>query len=209
MACDIADLVEHLDAGPVHLVGLSLGSAVAQEVALLRPDLVRSAALVDTWSSTSREHHIRRHFESRLYALERGPLDVFAHFAFWMSAPSIIDDEPELQALVEQRLAADTSPWPEGTASHFRADLAHETADRLDQISCPTVVIHGAEDLITLPRYNRAVARAIPGASNVEIPRAGHLVWLERPAEVTAALLDFLRAQPPRMRHDSHEGAEA
>jgi pimeloyl-ACP methyl ester carboxylesterase len=192
LAQDVGCLLEALGAAPAHLVGLSLGSAVIQELAIRRPDLVRSAVLIGTWSSTAREHHIRRHFSSRLYALENGPLDVFAQFAFWMSAPSVIDDEPELQREVESELAAHTSQRPEGTAAHFRADLSHDTESRLGQITARTLILHGEEDLITLPRYNERVAKLIPGAVIHAIPRAGHLVWLERPREVNDHIDRFL-----------------
>jgi pimeloyl-ACP methyl ester carboxylesterase len=76
----------------------------------------------------------------------------------WMSSPSVIDHEPERQAEVERLLSAHMSGTPAGTAGHFRADLRHETRDRLGQISCPCLVVHGDEDLITLPWYNRTVA---------------------------------------------------
>ena len=177
---------------PNAIVGLSLGSAVGQELAMARPDLVERLVLLATWSSTAAEHHIRRHFESRLYALEHGPIDVYAQFAFWMSSPTLYDTEPERQASVERLLAAHMSRNLAGTAGHFRADLAHETRDRLGRISCPTLVVHGDEDLITLPRYNRAVAALIPGASLATIRAAGHLSWLERPEQLNALLDDFL-----------------
>ncbi|KWW97657.1 hypothetical protein TH66_19120 [Carbonactinospora thermoautotrophica] len=195
LAYDVARLMDELEIASAHLVGLSLGSAVVQELALHRPDLVRTAVLIGTWSSTQREHHIRRHFESRLYALEHGPLDVFTRFAFWMSSPSVVDHEPELQQAVEQELAAHTSTRLEGTAAHFRADLAHETRERLADISCPTLVLHGADDLITLPWYNEQVAALIPNATLRTIPRAGHLVWLERPNAVNRCIEEFLDSQ--------------
>lgn len=192
LARDVAEWMDAVGVGPAIVVGLSLGSAVAQELALARPDLVHALGLVATWSSTAREHHIRRHFESRLYALENGPLDVFAQFAFWMSAPAVVDREPDLQREVETLLGEYTSRNPPGTAAHFRADLSHETRDRLGTITCPTLVVHGDQDLITLPWYNRAVAEAVPGARLEIVPDAGHLVWLERPAELNRLLDDFL-----------------
>ncbi|HEV7824907.1 MAG TPA: alpha/beta hydrolase [Mycobacteriales bacterium] len=192
MAADVAGLMDRLDLGPAHVVGFSLGSAVAQELALHRPDLVRSAVLLSTWSSTQREHHVRRHFESRLYALEHGPLDVFGKFAFWMSAPSVVDDEPELQATVENRLGGYTSARLDGTAGHFRTDLRHDTRDRLRDIACPTLVVYGEEDLITLPSYNERVASLVPGAVVRRIPRAGHLAVFERPGELTRCIDEFL-----------------
>ena len=84
---------------------------------------------------------------SRLYAIENGPLDVYAQFGFWMSSPSLFDHEPQRQAEVERLLAAHMSASPAGTAGHFRADLSHETRDRLSLINCPTLVVHGEEDL--------------------------------------------------------------
>jgi pimeloyl-ACP methyl ester carboxylesterase len=192
LAADVAAWMDALEVGPARVVGLSLGSAIAQELALARPDLVERLVLVATWSSTAQEHHIRRHFESRLYALEHGPLDVYAQFAFWMSSPTLYDTERERQASVERLLAAHMSRNVAGTAGHFRADLTHETRDRLARITCRTLVVHGDEDLITLPRYNRTVADLIPGARLATIANAGHLSWLERPEELNALLDDFL-----------------
>jgi pimeloyl-ACP methyl ester carboxylesterase len=180
------------------VVGLSLGSAIGQELAIARPDLVERLVLLATWSSTNAEHHIRRHFKSRLYALEHGPLDVYAQFAFWMSSPTLYDTERERQTAVEALLAAHMSRNLRGTAGHFRADLTHETRDRLGRISCPTLVVHGDEDLITLPRYNRTVADLVPGAILECIPAAGHLSWLERPDELNAVLDRFLSVPAAR-----------
>jgi 3-oxoadipate enol-lactonase len=192
LATDLAQLLDELGVTTATVIGLSLGSAVAQELALLRPDLVRALVLLATWSSTSAEHHVRRHFESRLYALENGPLDVYAQFAFWMSSPWLYDHEPELQSSVEERLRGHLSTSLAGTAGHFRADLTHETRDRLHLLGCPCLVVNGEDDLITLPWYNATVAELIPFATRVTIPHAGHLSWLERPELLTGHLEDFL-----------------
>jgi pimeloyl-ACP methyl ester carboxylesterase len=196
LAGDVAGWLDAIGVTRAVVAGLSLGSAVAQELALARPDLIRGLVLLATWSSTAREHHIRRHFESRLYALEHGPADVYAQFAFWMSSPSLYDHEPDRQAEVERLLARHLSPSLAGTAGHFRADLGHETRDRLHRIGCPCLVVHGAEDLITLPWYNRTVAELIPGASLASVPAAGHLAWLERPDEVNELIDGFLSDLP-------------
>jgi pimeloyl-ACP methyl ester carboxylesterase len=197
LAADVAAWLDELGVTTATVIGLSLGSAVAQELALARPDLVERVVLLATWSSCAAEHHLRRHFESRLYALEHGPLDVYGQFGFWMSSPTLFDLEPDRQIEVERLLRRHMSANTEGTAGHFRADLTHETRSRLPSLAVPALVVHGDEDLITLPRYNRAVADAIPDARLVTIARAGHLAWLERPAEVNAEIERFLSA-PPR-----------
>jgi pimeloyl-ACP methyl ester carboxylesterase len=196
LAVDVARWLDGLDVTGATVVGLSLGSAVAQELALARPDLVRGLVLVATWSSSCTEHHIRRHFESRLFALEHGPLDVYRQFGFWMSSPTLYDTEPDRQAEVERLLAGTMSTDLAGTAAHFRADLGHETRDRLGTLTCPTLVVHGDEDLITLPRYNRTVAELVPGAELAVIPTAGHLSSFERPDELNSLVAGFLSRVP-------------
>jgi pimeloyl-ACP methyl ester carboxylesterase len=196
---DMAALLDELGVGDAHMVGLSLGSAIIQELALARPELVRSAVLLSTWSCTAREHHIRRWFEARLAAIESGPPEVFRAFSFWMWAPSVIDFEPDRTREIEQFFGTVTASQPtHAYANHFKADLGHDTVDRLGAISCPTLVLYGSEDLITLPWYNRTVAEHIPGAEIEEITGAGHLAWLERPEQVNAAIDRFLAS--PRLR---------
>jgi pimeloyl-ACP methyl ester carboxylesterase len=193
-ADDVIGLVEHLGIEGAHFVGVSLGSAIIQELALARPDLVKSATMVSTWSSTRRETHLRRWFEARLLTLRSGaPIEVFRAFAFWMSSPTIIDLEPELHARVQEFFAANSATQPvHAYVGHFEADLEHDTMDRLGQITCPTLVAYGEEDLITLPRYNETVADLIPGSRRHVIPRAGHFAWVERGAELNAAIDSFL-----------------
>ena len=192
LAADVAAVLDTLGVQEATVIGLSLGSAAAQELALARPRLVSRLVLLATWSSTAAEHHIRRHFESRLYALEHGPIDVYRQFSFWMSSPRLYDHEPELQADVERRLQAESSGTPAGISAHFRADLLHETRARLPEIECPCLVLHGEDDLITLPWYNETVADLIPNATREVIASAGHLVWLERPHEVNRHIDQFL-----------------
>ena len=192
-AQDTAALLDHLELSAVHFVGLSLGTAVIQELALLAPERVRSAVLIGTWSSTRREHHIRRWFEARLRTLQEAPLEVFQAYSFWMWAPSAIDSEPERTEELEEFFRAHSGRQPlHAYVNHFRADLGHETRDRLDQVSCPVLVVHGEEDLITLPRYNETVTQRIPGARSVELPGCGHLAPIERPDLVNAEIELFL-----------------
>ncbi len=199
-AHDAIALVEHLGIETAHFAGVSLGSAIIQEIALRRPELVRSAVLISTWSSTRREHHIKRWFDARLAMLRTAPIETFRASAFWMSSPTIIDLEPDLQAEVEEFFAKNSAAQPlHAYIGHFEADLGHDTMDRLHEITVPTLVVYGDEDLITLPRYNEEVAARIPGTQVHVIRSAGHLAWVERGAEMNAAIERFF---------DSVEAAE-
>ncbi len=197
LALDLLELLNHLAIDRAHFVGFSLGSCTIQELALQAPERVASLVLMSTWSKTSLEHHVRRHYESRKYALEHGPLDVFSKFAFWMWSPSIVDDEHELLLEREEYLKTITgSSDLRGFIGHFAADLAHDTLDRLPSVTAPTLVVYGDEDLITRPAYNRRVADRIPGAHLASIPVAGHLAFLERPDAMNQHISEFLFALP-------------
>ena len=193
MSRDVEGVVRALGLSDVAMVGFSLGSCIIQEIAIRSPELVGKAVLLSTWSSTPLEHHIRRHYEARLLALEKAPREVFGAFASWMWAPSFVDDEPERMAELQDYFVGVSGSQPQHAyEQHFRADISHDALDRLPQIRCPTLVVHGAEDLITLPRYNRRVAEAIPGAQLREIDGGGHIAWGERPTEVNRVIREFL-----------------
>jgi pimeloyl-ACP methyl ester carboxylesterase len=193
LAGDLVELLDLLEVTSAHFVGFSLGSCTIQELAIMAPERVSSLVLMSTWSNTGLEHHVRRHYESRKYALEHATLDVFSKFAFWMWAPSFVDDQHDQLLQREEYLSTVTGSRDlSGFIGHFAADLAHDTLERLAGISCPTLVIHGDEDLITRPAYNARVAELIPDARRASILRAGHLAFLERPDEMNRAIAEFL-----------------
>jgi pimeloyl-ACP methyl ester carboxylesterase len=193
LAEDVVALLDSLEISSAHMVGFSLGACTIQEVALGWPDRIKSAVLLSTWGKTADEHHIRRHYESRLFALQHASMDVFRRFAFWMWSPTLVDEEHERICQLESFLGEVTgSRDRSGFIGHFEADIAHNAIDRLSEVSCPVLVLHGDEDLITLPRYNARVAAAIPRAVLEEVARAGHLAYLEQPDAVNASIDRFL-----------------
>ncbi len=199
-ATALATWLDSAGGGPAHFVGFSLGAAVAQELAIARPELVSTLTLIGAWSSSSREHHIARHTQARLAALENASREVYGAYGYWMISPTLFDLEPQLREQVERELARHAADAPQVVAQQYRANLGHESYDRLERISCPTLVISGDEDLIALPRYGAAIADRIPSARFELIHRAGHLVILERPEEVNARIAEFLAETPCRAR---------
>jgi 3-oxoadipate enol-lactonase len=193
MAEDLLALLDALDIDRPRIAGFSLGAATVQEFAIANPERIAAAVLISTWSSTAREHHIRRHFESRLFALQENAIEVFKKFAFWMWAPSMVDDHYDHITELDAYFATIAGARHlSGYVGHFQADLAHESLARLPQITCPTLVVSGQEDLVTRPVYNQTVAAAIPGAHIAEIPCGGHLAFLEQPDLMNDAIDGFL-----------------
>jgi 3-oxoadipate enol-lactonase len=99
-------------------------------------------------------------------------------------------DRPDLAARLRERILA-TSPRGIANALHGLAARA-DSRETLPTIAVPTLVLVGAEDVLTPPAEAEAMAAAIPGARLGVIPGAGHLANLENPGAVNAALRAFL-----------------
>lgn len=193
MAEDAAGLIEALGLGAAHVVGYSLGGAAAMELALVRPDLVRSLVLLSTWPGS--DEWCKAEFRSwiaireRYWDDEEKFLDALLVWVFGpktYTTPGLIDGYKTMAA------AREPTQRQEGFVRQCLADIAHDAEDRIHAISAPTLVIVGEDDICTPPRYARRLAELIPGARLVTIPDAAHGALWERPSEVNAAITEFL-----------------
>jgi pimeloyl-ACP methyl ester carboxylesterase len=192
MVADTAELIERLDAGRVRLVGTSMGSYIAQELMLARPDLVSQAALMATRGRHDRAREFFRTAERdfansgvRLppsYAAKLRLLDGFS--------PTTLNDDRAVSDWIDT-----FTMWPTTTTPGIRAqfDIAPEQSRLPDYraITTPVLVIGFADDLVMPPHLSAEVAAAIPNGRYLEIADAGHLGFLERPQAVNSAILDF------------------
>jgi 3-oxoadipate enol-lactonase / 4-carboxymuconolactone decarboxylase len=105
---------------------------------------------------------------------------------------------PRRPSDLPRRLLADLAAVePEGYAACCEALAAFDLRARLPEISAPTLVVAGREDLATPPAHARELADAIPRAALVEVPGAAHLANVDRPERVTAAMEAHLREFRP------------
>jgi pimeloyl-ACP methyl ester carboxylesterase len=197
MAADLLALLDALDVERAHLVGLSLGGAIAQEAVLAAPARFASLQLHATWAGP------HPYFRALVAAVRvaRVGLDsegFYRALSVWLFAPTSFATQPELIELVVQR--AVHHPYPVARDAYLRqtdAVLAHDARDRLHQIRCPTLVGVGSQDLITPPFLAEELARAIPGARLSSLPDAGHGALWEVPEAFNQTCLDFLDGVRP------------
>ena len=195
---EAVSLLDHLGVKKAHVLGTSLGGFVAQELALVRPDLVDRLVLVCTsyggrgpesispqtladmlgWGSFSAEEAVRRGLEtatSRAYRAEH---------------------EDEFEQIVDWRLA--DSPSDTAYYEQARAGADFDLSRDVGHITSPTLVVHGAEDRYVPVANAAALAGAIPGAKLRVLDRAGHLVFIERFADVNREVVTFLKPRESR-----------
>jgi pimeloyl-ACP methyl ester carboxylesterase len=196
-ARDVAELLDELGVSGAALVGCSLGSRIALELALARPDLVRALVLVDTglpsldWSA-----EVRAYWQAEDEAVARGDLDAATelNLRMWVDGPRREpgDVEPRVREAVRkmqrQALELQAPVWEQ-----LDEDLLVENVvDRLSEIRVPTLVLVGEEDVADIQAVASRLAAEIPGARSATIAAAAHLPNLERPTEFDGLVLDFL-----------------
>jgi pimeloyl-ACP methyl ester carboxylesterase len=192
MAADTVGLMDALGIERAHVLGVSMGGMIAQEVALGRPDRVRSLQLHCTLGrgdgylrAQLDVGRIQRRTLSREDALRAGYL--------WLFAPVTYDERPEfVETMLRNALA---NPHPMSLTGFERQCDAVQTHDALDRVAglrCPTLVSVADQDILVPPRFARALAERIPGAELRVVPGAGHGYFWERPDVFNGMCLDFL-----------------
>jgi pimeloyl-ACP methyl ester carboxylesterase len=160
-----------------------MGGAIAQSVALARPERVAGLVLIATGARL-------RILARILELLRQHPgegIGLIQRLSFASATP------PERVAVVERVLREGA---PLVTLGDYLACDRFDVRPRLGAIRTPTLVIAGTEDRLTPVTYGRRLAAGIAGARLVEIADAGHFPQLEQPAAVNAALRAFLSGLP-------------
>ena len=190
MADDAAALLRALDIPGAHVAGFSMGSAIAQELALRHRELVRSLVLVGTYArqdALSRAQFIFWRWLPEVAPSERA---FFEAFFTWVYTPRAHADG-SVDRIVEEALAFPHQQSVEAFQAQVDVCLAHDTVDRLSQIAAPTLVLSGELDMIFPPRFGRSVAAEIPNARFEVMPGEAHQPFQEVPDEFNARVDAF------------------
>lgn len=193
LASDAAAVVDHLALGASHIVGYSLGGAAAQELAIARPDLVRSLVLLSTWARSD------EWFKAQMrnwQAIRRRYRDDEATFLEvlgpWLWSPQTYATPGAVDRFHAAMMADDPQQRPDGWMRQCEADIAHDAGDRLAGVTARALVIVGNDDICTPPRFSHELCDLLPNAELVGIPDAGHGAYLERPQIFVDAVRSFL-----------------
>lgn len=196
MARDTFAVLDHAGVDKVHIVGISMGGMITQEMILTQPERFSKAVLMATWAGGQ----TMKMPESRIVEMLVPRIDptdmaaVEAHLRQLYSAitaPGFAEKNGYLIDMIvsfalEQRVASDS------VARQLRAIGKFSAWDRLPDAQVPTLVIHGDADPLIPYENGVALSERIPGAKLRTLPNVGHLVPLEAPFETFGSILDFL-----------------
>jgi 3-oxoadipate enol-lactonase len=195
-ADDLAAMLDALGVDePIVYCGLSMGGYIAFQFCRKYAERLRGLILCDTRAAadTPEGAAARRAMAARV--MVDGPAPLVEAMLPRLLAEATRRERPQL---LDDMRAVMMSASPHGIAAAAlgMAERPDMTA-ALAQIRCPALVIVGEGDAVSPPAEMRGIAEAIPVATFVEIPAAGHMSPLENPAAVNAAILDFLATLQP------------
>lgn len=189
LAGDLAGLMDALGLHRAHLVGLSLGGMTVQDLASRMPERVASATLMATAAvlpspATWEER-------ARTVRAQGTAAVVEATLGRWFT-PGFAEREPgAVRAIRDLFIACDAAGYAVCCGAIGRMDLR----PRLSGLTAPTLVIAGRDDPSTPPAMAEEICTHVPQAELVVLPRAAHLLAVERPDATGAYLRAFLDRQ--------------
>jgi pimeloyl-ACP methyl ester carboxylesterase len=186
-AGDVAALIEDLDIAPCHVVGLSLGAMTTLELAATRPDLVRSAIVVN-----AAPEFIPRTLKEmamvwqRLALVKSVGLDKLGQIVAKRTLPG--EDQAELRERVAEVIADNDKA---AYLASMRAIIGWSVVDRLDQITLPMLVVVSEFDYTPVASKQPIVDEA-PDALLIVVEGTRHLLPIEKPDQFNEILTTFL-----------------
>lgn len=190
LAADMAGFCRSLSLPPCHVIGHSLGGAVALQLALDAPALVRSVSVVNSAVQVTRScvQVTRSWLVSQLIRLSirTQGMPGFARLNFRYHLPDS-DQEPLRKRLLETM----GSNSADGYLASQAALDGWNVTQRLGEIRCPVLVVHSDKDLIPIAG-KKLIAEKVQRGRLIIIEKSRHLVLWDQPERLNAVLLEFL-----------------
>jgi pimeloyl-ACP methyl ester carboxylesterase len=178
-AASVVAFMDALGMQQAVIAGHSMGGATALTMALSYPQRVAGLVLVGTGA---RLRVLPKILEGTLNDFEN-TIELICRYAYAPQAPHelVYRGQQQMQQVAPQTIHDD-----------FAACNAFDVMERLGEIRCPTLIIVGTEDTLTLPKYSSFLAERIAGAELKLIEGAGHMVMVEKANEVAEAIASAL-----------------
>jgi len=193
MADDTVGLMDHLGIKKAHVLGMSAGGMIAQELAINHPERVNKLVLACTFARRDGTSGYTSEINKAIEAYERSPRDKGSQRRLAGVTMDAVFNKWSYRVLLPLiKLAIRFSAIKE-SAEQSEALMAHDAADRLGMIKAPTLVLTGTEDRLVNPVSSEVIASLIPKAKLFKVSGGGHAFSAEMSGEFNKEVLDFLR----------------
>jgi 3-oxoadipate enol-lactonase len=191
MAADALALADALELESFHLLGVSMGGAIVQEMALAAPERVRTLTLAVTYANGGAWGRKL----AEVWGARRQKMTREEHIdeLLLLNTSEQFFENPEAVRFVRDMMLADPHPQPpEAFARQLSASGRHDARERLGELSMPVHVIGAERDILVPIWKSREIAELVPGARMTVLDGAPHGIPLERAPEFNSVVLDFI-----------------
>ncbi len=181
MAEDTAALLDELGWESAHVLGISMGGMIAQELALAHPGRLRSLTLGCTYCGGPGSQLMpQENAEKLLASFASGDRDQAIRAGYEVNlSPGFRADEDTFAAFHE--MATSVPAARDVIQLQLQAILGHDTSARLGNIATPTLILHGTVDGVLPYPNGEQIASLMPSASFETFEDIGHMFWWEQP----------------------------
>jgi 3-oxoadipate enol-lactonase len=193
LAADTLGLMDHLGVARAHVVGRSMGGAIAQHIALMAPQRVESLALC---ASFARLDPLGRRVLSNMREALEWRMDWADHARHSVQnfvSAAFFNERPEQVVAIERLIGGETR-LPACYIRQNEACQAHDTLPDLGRIGQRTLVMGGDSDPICSLTATKLLATGLPNAKSEIFAGASHFFLIEQPQKFNRLLMDWLKA---------------
>jgi len=194
MAEDIAELINQLELPKVHVAGISMGGAIAQELAIHHPSLVQSLTLISTWAKLS-PYAIQVFDHLKDMRKTATPAEFMKLLQLWIFAPPYYQSAENRHSMDEGcQTAHENYMVLHAFCAQADACMSHDSVEQVANIKVPTLITVGDLDVFTPIEFSRQLHELIPDSTLCEFEGAGHAHHWEDLQSFNARTIEFMLA---------------
>ncbi|OGT44856.1 MAG: hypothetical protein A3E82_06240 [Gammaproteobacteria bacterium RIFCSPHIGHO2_12_FULL_38_11] len=192
MATDTLQLMDALAIKRAHIIGHSMGGAIAQQIALTEPEKINKLILVCTRAKISTIGSMIFSMREKLQATGMKD-DVLAEYVMpFLFSETFLQNKINVKGFAHWTIQ---NPFPQtamGYRNQLNATKTRDFTDQLYKINIPTLVISGEEDIISPARYGKKIAKLLGNGKFISIPDCAHMPHVEKSKAFFEIVMDFL-----------------
>jgi pimeloyl-ACP methyl ester carboxylesterase len=175
MAADTIAVMNDAEVQQARVAGISMGGAIAQELAITYPNRVKALALVSTWSRFN--NYAKAVYEHLKHIRTSVNAEYFTELLqLWVYAPHYYEEHwDQLKKGAAEAGRIGKSQTRDGFEGQLDACIHHNTTDRLSRIKVPVLITVGEMDIFTPPVFSQIIHEHIPHSILSSYPNAGHV----------------------------------
>ena len=194
MAEDTVSVMDHAGINIARVAGISMGGAIAQELALIYPEKVKCLALISTWSKFD-IYAITVYENLKKLRVTSKPDEFMELLQLWIYAPPFYEHGKAYLKKGQVSAASNMNPQTRtGFEGQLDACIHHDSMSRLSDIKIPTLISVGEMDIFTPPGFSKKLHDGIENSYYVSFPKGGHVHHWEDLPRFNRITTEFLRS---------------